>query len=187
MISIVQYNKLSSLFYHDMDVRSRIVLGSMADNISHTLELTETTMKENEWEIRHYLPYPDSMFNAIVRLIDDNRHVVGGCIGFVPDYYRSKGRLFEPYVAKTGDNGYRMEQIAGEDHDYTQTHIVISSDGGDGGLYDINTTVQLIDLVTGETLAACQYHESQSGHDGDRDEVLNGELMPVLRELVTVR
>ena len=72
-------------------------------------------------------------------------------------------------------------------HDYTQTHIVISSDGGDGGLYDINTTVQLIDLVTGETLAACQYHESQSGHDGDRDEVLNGELMPVLRELVTVR
>ena len=121
MISIVQYNKLSSLFYHDMDVRSRIVLGSMADNISHTLELTETTMRENEWEIRHYLPYPDSMFNAIVRLIDDNRHVVGGCIGFVPDYYRSKGRLFEPYVAKTGDNGYRMEQIAGEDHDYTQT------------------------------------------------------------------
>ena len=121
MISIVQYNKLSSLFYHDMDVRSRIVLGSMADNISHTLELTETTMKENEWDIRHYLPYPDSMFNAIVRLIDDNRHVVGGCIGFVPDYYRSKGRLFEPYVAKTGDNGYRMEQIAGEDHDYTQT------------------------------------------------------------------
>jgi serine phosphatase RsbU (regulator of sigma subunit)/anti-sigma regulatory factor (Ser/Thr protein kinase) len=121
MISIVQYNKLSSLFYHDMNVRSRIVLGSMADNISHTLELAETTMRENEWEIRHYLPYPDSMFNAIVRLIDDNRHVVGGCIGFVPDYYRSKGRLFEPYVAKTGDNGYRMEQIAGEDHDYTQT------------------------------------------------------------------
>ncbi|MBP5382049.1 MAG: SpoIIE family protein phosphatase [Bacteroidales bacterium] len=120
MITIVQYNKLSSLFFRDLDIRSRIVLGNMADNISHTLELTETTMKENEWEIRSSLSQPDSMFNAIVQLIDDNPHVVGGCIGFVPYYYRSKGRLFEPYVVKTGD-GYRMEQIGGEDHDYTQT------------------------------------------------------------------
>ena len=120
MISIVQYNKLSSLFYHDMDVRSRIVLGSMADNISHTLELTETTMRENEWEIRHYLPYPDSMFNAIVRLIDDNRHVVGGCIGFVPDYYKDQGRWFEPYVTHR-HNSIKVSQIGSAQKDYLAT------------------------------------------------------------------
>ena len=70
--------------------------------------------------------------------------------------------------------------------EYTQTHIVRSSDGGQGGLYDNDTTVQLIDLATGETLAACQYHESQSNHESERDEVLNSELLPALREVATI-
>ena len=119
LTSIVQYNKFGKLIRHDMDIRSRIVVGAMADNISHTLELTEATMKENLWEIRNSLSHPDSVFSGIVQLIDDNPHVVGGCIGFVPYYYKSKGRLYEPYVVKTSD-GFRMEQIGGEDHDYTQ-------------------------------------------------------------------
>lgn len=71
-------------------------------------------------------------------------------------------------------------------HEATKTHGVRSSDGKEGSLYNYDTTVQLIDLVTGKTLAACQYNESEYEHKSDRDEVLNEELVPVLRELVTV-
>ncbi|MBQ6482586.1 MAG: hypothetical protein IJI45_15870 [Anaerolineaceae bacterium] len=65
-------------------------------------------------------------------------------------------------------------------HNATKTHRVRSSDGYEGGMSICDTTVQLIDMVTGETLAVCQYHESEC------DEVLNEKLVPVLRELVTV-
>ena len=71
-------------------------------------------------------------------------------------------------------------------HDKTRTHFVRSSTGGEGGLYDDNASVQLIDLKTGVTLTACEYHESQAGHTSNRDETLNRDLLPALREIVTV-
>ena len=118
LISIVQYNRIRKVVDHDLDVRSKIVLGAVADNIGHTLELTEVTMRENLWEIRHSLSNPDSVFNAVEHLIDDNPHVLGGCLAFVPYYYPRIGRLYEPYVSKK-NGGFNKEQLASVDHDYT--------------------------------------------------------------------
>lgn len=118
-ISIVQYESLRRITLEDMNIRTRITLGAMADEISHTLEMTEATMRENLWMIRARLGNPDDMFQAMVYLIDDNPQVVGGCISFIPDHYPSKGRLFEPYAKKEADGTISVSQIAGPDHDYT--------------------------------------------------------------------
>ena len=71
-------------------------------------------------------------------------------------------------------------------HDYTQTHRIVYSSGGEGGEYHIDTTVQLVDLKTGEALLTCYYSEDQHDHTGDRDEALNERLLPALREIATV-
>ena len=117
-ISVAQYQQMRNLVDNELTVRARLVTNSISRSARHTLELTETTMRENMWDIRRNLNNPDCTFNAIVRLIDDNPNVVGGCMAFIPDYYPSKGRLFEPYVYKQGD-GYVIEQIADGEHDYT--------------------------------------------------------------------
>ena len=118
-ISIVQYRRILSIMEEEMDVRSRVVLGAVADRIGHVLELTETTMDENLPYLRQRLDNPDSIAKCMEYLIDDNPRVVGGCIAFIPNYYRSKGRLFEPYASK--ENGtIVIRQIAGPDHDYTK-------------------------------------------------------------------
>ena len=119
LISIMQYTRLRRMVQDELDLRAQSVLSAVADNIANTLDLTEATMRENLWVVRGSLSDPDSLFTAIVHMIDDNPQVVGGCLAFVPDYYPNRGALFEPYVSK--ENGrFRMEQIAGPDHDYTQ-------------------------------------------------------------------
>ncbi len=125
VISIVQYERLRRMMAEDMTVRSHIVLGAMASDIQHTLELTETTMKENLWNVSQSVSHPDSVFPAMKRLIDDNPHVVGGCLAFVPYYYPSKGRLFEPYACKEKDGAIVISQIAGPGHDYTENEEFI--------------------------------------------------------------
>ena len=120
VISVVQYQRLRGIMEEEMSGRSHVVVAALADRIQYTLDKTEITMQENLWDIMRSMANPDSMFSALVRLVDDNPDVVGGCVAFSPDYYPSKGRLFEPYVRKRPDGTLDMRQLAGPDHDYTQ-------------------------------------------------------------------
>ena len=69
---------------------------------------------------------------------------------------------------------------------YTQTYIVHYSTGGQGAQYYINGSVQLLDLVTGETLCTCWYYRDGHSQESNYGEVMSGELLPVLREIVTI-
>lgn len=126
IIAVIQSHNLRKMMGEEMDIRSRVVMGGRVNDIVHTLELTEITMKENLWDVRQSLAHPDSVFPAMSRLIDDNPLVVGGCLAFIPDYYPSKGRLYEPYASKAKDGTILLSQIAGPDHDYTQNEAFIA-------------------------------------------------------------
>lgn len=126
LISFIQYSQTRKIMEEEMNIRSRVVLGAMADRIDHVMELTEATMRENLLYLRRSLDQPDSASRALVYLIDDNPHVVGGSLAFIPAYYPSKGRLFEPYATK--ENGrIVLRQIAGDKHDYTRTDFYIDA------------------------------------------------------------
>ena len=60
VISVVQYQRLRNMMAEEMNLRSKAVLGSMVHEIEHMLELTETTMAENKWDIMRHLNNPDS-------------------------------------------------------------------------------------------------------------------------------
>ena len=119
IISVIQYHRVVGIMQEEMDARSHVVLGAATAKISHTLELAESSMRENLWEVKRGMAHPDSVFSSMVRLIDDNPEIVGGCLAFAPYHYPSKGRLFEPYAHKLKDGTIVVEQIAGPDHDYT--------------------------------------------------------------------
>ena len=119
ILSIVQYNRVKKALLEETELRSRVVMNTKSEVIQHALDRTEITMRENFWNVKRSMAHPDSVFSALVRLIDDDPDVVGGCLAFRPDFYPSKGRLFEPYASIQPDGSILVEQIAGPDHDYT--------------------------------------------------------------------
>ena len=119
IISILQYRRVSGIMMDGMDVRSRIVLGSVADRISHVLELTESSVNENMKDLRGSLSSSDKVFDALTYAIDDNPHIVSGCIGFEPGYFKDQGDYFEPAVFKTS-GGFVRKQLGSAEHDYRQ-------------------------------------------------------------------
>ena len=48
-------------------------------------------------------------------------------MAFMPDYYPSKGTLFEPCVFRKRDGGYKFSQLAGPNHDYFRNPAVIKA------------------------------------------------------------
>lgn len=117
-ISLVQYKRIQGVMEEETEVRAHIVLRAIAAEIGHMMELTEATMSENLWDVRRNLGQPDSLFPAMKRLIDDNPHVVGGCISFVPGHSPTRERLFEPYAYKWNGK-IKTLQLAVPGHDYT--------------------------------------------------------------------
>ena len=165
-ISIIQFRRIHAIMEEEMDARSHMAMLSMQERIGHMLDLTESTMRENQLYLKFRLHDPDSILRAMVYLIDDNPHVVGGCICFVPAYSPVKGSLYEPYAYKDGKT-IHVEQIAGGDHDYTQNPFyrkVVESgqaDWSDPYLYDVDSTRSLttysypIKDAEGHVVAVC--------------------------------
>lgn len=118
LINVVQFYYTRNLLRTEIEQRAQTELMAKADMIAHTLHTAEATMEEHSRHIQQHLPNPDDMFAATGQLVEVNPNVVGGCICFVPYYYKEKGRIFEPYAAKR--NGQVVvSQIASPEHDYT--------------------------------------------------------------------
>jgi sigma-B regulation protein RsbU (phosphoserine phosphatase) len=119
LLSIAQYYFTRNLMEENLEKHAEMELTLKAILIKSTLRSAEDVLQNHIWDIRENLSEPDSIHNAVARMISLGRNLRGGSVAFVPNYYPSKGRLYEPYVQKTGDSLTSM-QIAGENHDYTE-------------------------------------------------------------------
>ena len=119
LLSFVQYHYTHDMMEDNLEKHAEMELTLKAILVKSTLRSAEDVLKNHIWNIRENLSEPDSIHSAVVRMISLGRNLRGGSVAFVPNYYPSKGRLFEPYVQKTGDSIIAM-QIAGENHDYTE-------------------------------------------------------------------
>lgn len=120
LISLVRYNYTRDLMEQNLEKHAEMELTLKAILIKSTLCSAEDILKNHIWDIRETLPQPDSVYSAVSRMISLGRNLRGGSVAFVPNYYPSKGELFEPYVQKTGDSVVSM-QIAGLNHNYTES------------------------------------------------------------------
>ena len=121
LLSGAQYLSTHQLLEETLEKRAESELTLKAILIKSTLNSAEDILKNHIWDIRQNLEQPDSVMEALGRMIVLSRTVHGVGLGFVPYYYPEKGRLFEPYVQKIGDSIVKR-QIAGPDHDYLSDH-----------------------------------------------------------------
>lgn len=83
----------------------------------------EATIKNHLWYAEQHLQEPDTMPDIARRMATLNTNINGAYLFFRPDYYPSKGRLYEPYVRRSNDS-ISYEQLASiERHDYTKTNF----------------------------------------------------------------
>ncbi|MBQ7690298.1 MAG: SpoIIE family protein phosphatase [Muribaculaceae bacterium] len=119
VILLTQYVYTRLLFGRELERQAESELTMKAILVKGLLNLVEEDLYSYKWNIEQSLATPDSLFVSVSRLVENNQHLVGAFVVFVPDYYPQKGRLFEPYAQKT-DSGVVTRQVAGPNHDYTK-------------------------------------------------------------------
>jgi len=119
LIAEVRNRYTRNIVEENLEKHAEMELTLKAILIKSTLRSAEDVLNNHIWHIRENLSHPDSVSSAVARMISLGHNLRGGTVAFVPNYYPSKGELFEPYVQQTGDSLVSM-QIAGKNHDYTQ-------------------------------------------------------------------
>ena len=104
MLSAAQYYFTHDLMDDELEKRAEMELTLKAILIKNTLNAGEDLLKNHLWDIRENLWQPDSAASAVRRMVMLGRHIQGGSVAFLPNYYPSRGRLYEPYVRRDGDS-----------------------------------------------------------------------------------
>ena len=99
----------------ERDAEREIIMKAVL--IKGILNSNEIALISSAWNVRQNLQNPDSVFNSGKWILKSSKYLEGCGIAFVPNYYPSKGRLYELYTHRDEDS---IQQIAGPDHDYTQ-------------------------------------------------------------------
>jgi sigma-B regulation protein RsbU (phosphoserine phosphatase) len=117
VILAIQHYYTHRLLEKDLDRDAERELIMKAVLVKGILTANEAALISCEWSVRENLQNPDSVFNSGRWILQSTKHLDGCGIAFVPNYYPSKGRLYELYVNKDDET---VRPIAGPDHDYTQ-------------------------------------------------------------------
>ena len=119
LISAVQYYYTRSLLADELELRAESELTTKAVIVKSALNLSETSLRGHIWDVKRNMTRPDSLFGAVEWVLRTHPRLFGCGLCFVPHYYPSKGRLFEPYSYRLLGE-VRSRQLAGPHHDYTR-------------------------------------------------------------------
>jgi len=120
IISAAQYYYTRSLLAEELEHRAESEMTTKAIIVKTSLNMSEASLNGHIRDIKRNLSRPDSVFRAVEWVLRTHPKVAGCGVAFVPNYYPEKGRLFEPYAYREGDEIKTM-QAAGEHHDYTKS------------------------------------------------------------------
>ena len=102
----VERNTMQQLNVVNQVIRDRLSVFEMAaDGIS--------------WGIEDNTDIPDSIPGYLVQLMKSCSDITSCAVCFVPYFYPSKGKLYEPVALRDQSGIIRTTQIAGPEHDYT--------------------------------------------------------------------
>ena len=130
-VSAIQYYSTHRMLGNKLEEHVLNELIIKALRIRQLLSTAECTVKNHQWYAEQYLHEPDTMPGMVHRMISLNENFTGAAVFFRPDYYPSKGRLYEPYAWRHGDS-ISCEQIASDNqHDYTKSDFYKACMRGD--------------------------------------------------------
>ena len=123
LLSAAQYYLTHNLLEKELEKRAESELTMKAILIKSSLNLSENLLKNFMWKIEAHLDTPDSAYVTMRRLVRFGSQQEGCGVGFEPNYYPSKGKLYEVYARRSSDGTVEVEQIGGPEHDYTKSEF----------------------------------------------------------------
>lgn len=123
LISAMQYYYTRDEVRNELSRDAENELVIKAQNIRAILNTVEVATANRRWEAEQGLNDPDFYMDLTRRFVEDNPDITGCGLAFIPDYFPSKGRLYEPYSTRRQDGRIETMQVASETHDYTTSAL----------------------------------------------------------------
>ena len=86
--------------------------------IRNKLAKAEVTIDNVSWVVSEGLSEPNWMFDISRRTVKNNPIFWGSGIAFIPDYYESKGKYYEPYAVRRGGDTIVSMQVGRQQEKY---------------------------------------------------------------------
>lgn len=93
----------------------------VASELCRTIKGMELSAENVFNEVEKHLVSPDAVIAALESESNLNPDVRGYFAAFEPDFFKEKGRWFEPYVHHSDSSKFEMTQVGSARHDYTQS------------------------------------------------------------------
>ncbi|MCH5318846.1 MAG: SpoIIE family protein phosphatase [Paramuribaculum sp.] len=117
--STIQLRFQRNELIESVELRARNEITAKSGAIEELMSAVESAVSNHLWNASRLLAYPDSMFSVTEKIVAQNPNVVGSAVSFIPNYYASKGPLFEPYAVRDKYGEITTMQLASDSHDYT--------------------------------------------------------------------
>ena len=98
--------------------RAQHMMESIKGKLITTLRAVEISAENNIAEIEANLSSPEKVYDALEHELLLNRHYLGCCVAFEPNFFPSQGRWFEPYVRFDDSTHVERIQLGSAQHDY---------------------------------------------------------------------
>ena len=98
-------------------MRGQYVTDGIGGRMESMVKAVKIAARNNVAEVEGHLDSPEDVFDALEHELRLNNHYIGFAAAFVPDYYPSQGRWFEPYVRLVDSTRVERKQIGSAQHD----------------------------------------------------------------------
>lgn len=93
----------------------------ISEKMAKTIEVMETNAKNVFDEVEKHLDSPESVIAALQSKTSLAPDVRGYFAAFEPEYFKEKGKWFEPYVHHTDNSEFVLSMVGSARHDYTKS------------------------------------------------------------------
>ena len=133
-------------------MRGQYVIDGIGGRMESMVKAVKISARNNVAEVEDHLDSPEKVFDTLEHELRLNNEYIGFAAAFIPDYYPSQGRWFEPYVRLADSTHIERKQIGSAQHDYfVQEWYVMGmhDETGEGYLSDWTFSEQETDIAPG--------------------------------------
>lgn len=119
LIAGVSFWAFSYAMSAESNVRYVGLQNIISEKMSKTIKGMETNAKNVFDEVGKHLDSPDAVIAALQSKTSLAPDVRGYFAAFEPEYFKEKGKWFEPYVHHTDSSEFELSMVGSARHDYT--------------------------------------------------------------------
>ena len=97
-LAVFVARRTSMMMTEEAERTVKSVVKETTARINQQLMGVETVTRNFAWVVGEHLDDPDYMYRITRKLVENNAHIGGSAVAFVPDFYKEKGRLYAPYA-----------------------------------------------------------------------------------------